>query len=133
MDELLKLEVQRWMTLAADDFESARELLQRDRPFTRNACFLAQQCVEKSFKAFLVSKGQHIEKTHFLLRLHTLCKKLDRDFQNYRDQARDLTDYAVKTRYPDDWRDIPESEAQEAVEKAEAVLAFVRKKLKSFL
>ena len=133
MDDIVKLEVQRWIILAGDDLAAAKELIQREPPISRNACFHAQQCAEKSFKAYLVSKGQHVEKTHFLLHLHTICKKLDKDFHEYREHARDLTDYAVSPRYPDDWREIPVKEAEEAVEKAEEVMTFVMKKLAIYL
>lgn len=133
MDDLVKLEVQRWIALATEDLNSAKLLIKQVHPIIRNACFHAQQCVEKSFKAFLVSEGQQVEKTHFLLRLLTVCKSIDKEFQKYREHARDLTDYAVQTRYPDDWREIPVEEAREAVEKAEEVLSFVKHKLKSYL
>ncbi|MDP8238965.1 MAG: HEPN domain-containing protein [Candidatus Hatepunaea meridiana] len=133
MDDVLKLEVQRWMCLASDDLDSAKELMKREPPITRNACFLTQQCVEKSFKAYLVSQGQHIEKTHFLLRLHTLCRNIDSEFNKYREHAQNLTDYAVRTRYPNDWRDFPVDEAKEAIVKAEEVIVFVYEKLKAYL
>ena len=133
MDDLVKLEVQRWLILAADDLDSARELMKRMPPIARNACFLTQQCVEKSFKAYLVSQGRHVEKTHFLLRLQTVCKSIDDDFSKFREHARDLTDYAVRTRYPDDWYEFTIDEAKEAIIKAEEVMTFVIKKLDKYL
>ena len=48
-----------------------------------------------------------------------------------RDLTAELTDYAVVSRYPDDWRDIPVDEASKATRKAEDIMAFVRQKTKT--
>ncbi len=42
-----------------------------------------------------------------------------------------MIEYAVEVRYPDDWREIPVEEAEEAVNNAEKVKEFVKGKLKN--
>ena len=51
---------------------------------------------------------------------------VDPTFEQLKDAAAELTDYAVASRYPDDCRDIDIEEASEATGKAEAIIAFVR-------
>lgn len=56
--------------------------------------------------------------------------KYDMEFFKLKDTASKLSDYAIATRYPDDFREIPLDEAQDAVRDAEEVMTFVRNKLK---
>ena len=129
MDELKQTAIQRWLTKANDDLKTARTMLTTDPPVTDVVCFHAQQCAEKSLKAFLVLADVHVEKTHYLPRLVELCSGVDPTFEQLKDAAAELTDYAVASRYPDDWQDIAIEEASEATGKAEAIIAFVRGKL----
>ena len=92
-------------------------------------CFHAQQCVEKSLKAFLTSVDRHVEKTHDLTKLVELCRDLDQDFRDIKNIAVELVDYSVSTRYPDAWRDIPPDEAAAAVLSAKEALKFVKNKI----
>ncbi len=84
-------------------------------------------------KAYLVFQNHHVEKTHNLLIILKYCVQFDESFQELYQNAKELNMYAVGTRYPDDWREIPFDEAKEAIEKAEEVMAFIEKKLKSHL
>jgi HEPN domain-containing protein len=54
---------------------------------------------------------------------------LNQVFRNLKEVAAELTDYAVASRYPDDWRDIPLAEAIEAVGLAEMILSFIQGKI----
>lgn len=133
MDSDLKIVIQRWIELANQDLRTARSILNDDPPITNNACFHSQQCAEKSLKAFLVSCHQHTEKTHDLITILKRCISQDSQFEPLKDTAIILNVYAVTVRYPDDWREIPVTEAEEAVTNAEKVLGFVRSKLVQFL
>ena len=68
-------------------------------------------------------------RTHALKPLIEACSKYDESFNDFADIADELTGYAVETRYPDDWREIPVEEAEEAVANAEKVMEFVKGKL----
>ena len=83
-------------------------------------CFHAQQAVEKSIKAVLVSRGIQISKTH---NVKTLIELLPADVPIHDDVmlAAKLTEYAVANRYPgDETEAIGEDEYEEAVRLAES-------------
>lgn len=129
MDDPLRIAVSRWLIKAEHDLTTAQTMLSVVPPVADTACFHAQQCVEKCLKAYLVRAGVHVERTHYLPRLVALCSVEDADFQTLSDVAAELTDYAVSDRYPDNWREIPDAEAQDAVRRAGDAMAFVRAKL----
>ncbi len=126
MDSPRRATIRRWIAKAENDVRTAQVMLRAEPPVTDVVCFHAQQCAEKALKAFLVSSDLHVEKTHYLPRLVELCAGAVPTFDGLRDLAAELTDYAVESRYPDDWREIPVEEARAAVEKTEKVLEFVR-------
>ncbi len=129
MDEEKRLTIQRWLIRAEHDLRSAKNDLKDTPPLTDTACFHTQQCVEKVLKAYHVYQDEHIEKTHHLLKLLEVCMKYDMEFFKLQVIASRLLDYAVTTRYPDDFREIESKEAQEAVQDAEEVMQFVKSKL----
>lgn len=129
MDEERRTAIQRWYIKADHDHKTAKLLLVEGPELTDNICFHAQQCGEKYLKAFLVYSGIHVEKIHYLPRLIELCGKADPEFHSLMEDAREITDYAASGRYPDSWEEIPFAEAQEAVEKAEKIMAFVKGKI----
>lgn len=54
MDEEKRLTIQRWLIKAEHDLRSAINNLKDTPPVTDTACFHAQQCIEKSLKAYHV-------------------------------------------------------------------------------
>ena len=129
MGDKLREDVQIWFDLAEDDRKSARALLASEPSVTGTICFHAQQLAEKALKAYLTANQRHVEKTHDLTRLVTLCLDVEPEFVSLRYLADELSSYAVTTRYPDDYRPISLDEAKSAVEKAERILNFVKMKL----
>lgn len=126
MDEAVKITVARWLAKAANDLRTAETMVSIVPPVMDTACYHAQQCVEKSLKAFLTAADCHVEKTHSLPRLVELCAAVDATFSRLMAIGEELTGYASQGRYPDDWRDIPVAEARTAVEKAREACAFVK-------
>ncbi|MCX6646988.1 MAG: HEPN domain-containing protein [bacterium] len=124
-----KLEVERWLLKAQNDLRTTETMLSIDHPITDTACFHAHQCAEKCLKAFLTSIDVHVERTHDLTRLVEICSVNNAGFECLRSLAVELTDYAVASRYPDDWREIPMEEAMQALEAAKKVFEFVRGKI----
>jgi HEPN domain-containing protein len=129
MDEIKRIAIERWLHKAGNDLRTAETMLTVQPPTTDTICFHAQQCMEKSLKAYLVHLDQHVEKTHYLPRLVELCARTDVEFRSLMESARQLTDYAVSDRYPDNWREIPRDEASDAVKKAAEVFRLVKQKL----
>jgi len=130
MDEEKKIEVERLFLKAGHDIQAARAILKETPPITDVACFLAQQCAEKSLKAYLCFVGAHIENTHDLAHLVGACEKFDNSFGELAREVRGMTAYAVKERYPTNWREIPSAEAVSAVGRAEKVMALAKVKIK---
>ncbi|OFA16649.1 hypothetical protein A4U49_06265 [Acidithiobacillus ferrivorans] len=88
----------RWFTSAQDDLDAARLLLHGQKfPL---ACFHAQQCAEKSFKAALIASGK-APKTHAI---SSLVKSLPPELlesQSILLKSVKLDTLYIATRYPD--------------------------------
>ncbi len=126
MDEAVKTAVARWLAKAANDLRTAETMVALVPPVVDTSCFHAQQCAEKSLKAFLTAADRHVERTHSLPRLVELCAEVEPAFGRLADAGVELTGYASQSRYPDDWREIPVDEALAAVEKARETFEFVK-------
>ena len=118
-----------WISKAEGDYHSAEALLFKiEIPEIDTACFHCQQCAEKYIKAYLTEKDIDFPRNHDLIRLLTLCIKIDKDFEKIRDTLRQLENYAVIIRYPG--LTVPLEMAEEAFENSSKVREFFRKKLK---
>jgi HEPN domain-containing protein len=92
---------QEWVDKAEGDYSSAgRELRARKDPNYDSACFHAQQCVEKYFKAYLQDAGVAFAKTHDLVMLLDLLLPMEPNWDEFRLRLRRLTTSAVEIRYP---------------------------------
>ena len=60
------------------------------------------------------------------MHLLDLCVDREARLETLRHTARSLADYAVTTRYPDEWREIPVEEGRDAAAKAREAMALVR-------
>lgn len=125
MADALRQAVDRWLVKAGNDLRTAEVMVAQEPPVTDVSCYHAQQCVEKALKAILTNANRHIEKTHSLRRLVELCAEVVPEVRSLEAIATELTDYAAQSRYPDDWREIPIQEAQEAVQKARQALEWI--------
>lgn len=89
----------RWLVFAHEDLALAELALQNG--IVNQACFHAQQGVEKALKAFLRRHQRSVPKTHALSELLTLCQHRDRGFRRLSDACMTLDRYYIPTRYPD--------------------------------
>lgn len=117
-----------WLLFAENDLKTAKAALADDIP--SNACFMAQQTVEKSLKGLIFSNEQDIPKTHdllFLLRRGGLTQ--------FKEECLFLDKFYMPTRYPDAViGSLPEglpdkTKAKQAVEYAEQILSFIKEKI----
>lgn len=123
--------VKLWLVKADNDLKTGKDELASENPATDTVCFHMQQCVEKYLKAFLVSKGEEISKTHNLAFILQRCVEIDRGFIKIRNSGADeLTIYAVGARYPDDFYMPSLKESKKALRIAEKIKEFVLHKLR---
>ncbi len=124
---------QQWFDRAREDLQVARLVLQ-EKHFA-HTCFLAQQCIEKALKAYLLEKASAYPRVHKLVDLLAECEALDSAFGAYRADCIVVDQYYIPTRYPDG---VPgglasglpgEIEAREALNAADRVFQFVAAKL----
>ena len=90
-----------WIEKAEGDFATAsREMRARKSPNYDAACFHAQQCVEKYFKALLQENSIPFGKTLHLISLLELSIGVEPSMEMFRPQLQSLNTYSVSIRYP---------------------------------
>jgi HEPN domain-containing protein len=94
--------------------------------FLEELCFELQQCAEKALKALLIHNNIIFPKTHNIAKLIQLLKDNNFNISEKIVDAVILTQYAVETRYPEDYEKIDEIEYQEALNIAENVYNWVK-------
>ena len=114
-----------WLKRARSDLELGRAALRTAGVVPEDACFHAQQCAEKALKALLMKREIPFPRTHALEVLLDLLKMHGMVVPSGVDEAYQLSQYAVQTRYPGEWEPATKTEAREALERAALVLAWV--------
>ena len=114
-----------WLLIAKEDLDSAKHLFSGS--FV-TGLFHAQQCAEKSLKAYLVFKNVDFPYTHDIFRLLELCAE-HADWAETLENAKRLTLYAITTRYPGTEDKVTRDEALHAIELASQVREVVRNAL----
>jgi len=92
-------------------------------------CYDAQQAVEKGFKSVCIIHEIVFPKTHDIVYLIELLEKGNVKVPSELQKAKILTGYAVETRYPGDYEPVDEDDYLKAVEIAENVLEWIKKKM----
>jgi HEPN domain-containing protein len=125
----------RWLEQASEDLKWAKDLAERGGYHI--ACFLAQQIGEKALKAFLYAQGEEIVVGHSVERLCHQAARYDREFGDMVSVWSILDGFYIPTRYPNG---VPDSiparvytkyAASQAVQLAEEIVEFVKKKISS--
>jgi HEPN domain-containing protein len=115
-----------WLDRAQSDLLLGNAALGVRGVLPEDACFHAQQCSEKALKALLTEKNIPFPRTHVIETLLDLLKTNGLVVPENVDQAFELTQYAVQTRYPGEWEPVTIEEARRALERAALVLDWVR-------
>ncbi len=118
-----------WLQRAYSDLNLGKAALRTKGVLPEDACFHAQQCAEKALKALLISLEQPFPHAHAIEVLLDLLKTRDLDVPHNVDQAFELSQYAVQTRYPGEWEAVTKAEATRALERAAMVLEWVKNQL----
>jgi HEPN domain-containing protein len=131
MNDLLQPElVQTWLIRAHSDLNLGRTALHVQGVLPEDACFHAQQCAEKALKGLLTYHNISFPRTHILEMLLDLLMKHGLQLPAGIDEAYELTQYAVQTRYPGEWEEVSQDEARHALERAALVLVWVEAQIK---
>jgi len=110
-----------WLNRAKSNFLIGKISNPNEEIYLEDLCFELQQCVEKSFKAVLLSNGIDFSRTHDIAFLVTLIKnRTNLEIPKNIETAKKLTSFAVQTRYPC-WDSIEPNDYLEAVQIAEDV------------
>ena len=109
-------EARKWLRYAKEDLETAESLL-HDDGFPRHICWLAQQSVEKSLKSIFVFLQISFPRSHDLDALRNLLPEGWAAKMHGMDLS-GLTEWAVESRYPGDWPESTQEDAESAVSQA---------------
>ena len=115
---------EKWFKKAQSDLITATHMFENVHPKELDiSCYHSQQAVEKVLKGFLVYNGENPPYTHDLTVLCQRCAEYENTFSDYDDDFIVLSEYAARTRYPDDFEiEVPETAA--AINKAYEIYDF---------
>lgn len=122
--------VKNWFKRADEDLALIDVMSREGSVFPNSVCFHAEQAAEKYLKGFLAHHDLHVRKIHDLEILVEDCKKIDSSFEAVQDNARFLNQFYIESRYPDDYMEFSEEDAEEAYAAAKSIKEFVLEKLK---
>lgn len=115
--------VSEWISKALNDLSCAKALAETQGEYFDQVCFLAQQCIEKLLKAYLIKHKHEVTKTHDLVKLTSDCNKINSCFEKWKDIALTLTIYSVDFRYPGE--NATKEEANESIVIADEFSKFI--------
>ena len=118
-----------WVRKAESDRSVIRSCLASPPTAWDMVCFHAQQGAEKLLKAFLVHHGRPYPRIHDMNALLQECAAIDPALAGLEADCRDLTDYAVVSRYPTEFYEPTEPEARELIAAAERIRASILERL----
>jgi len=93
-------DVKEWLTIAEDDFDSAKILNDAAKKHFEITCYLCAQSAEKYLKGYLIYCDIVPQKTHNLLFLNNLCVEKDNNFEKIQTLCNFLNRFANDIRYP---------------------------------
>ena len=117
--------VEDWLKRAKSNLERARVGKVKDEILYEDLCFDCQQSAEKVLKALLISIDKEFPPTHSIARLLEIASETKTEIPAEIRKAIDLTDYAVKTRYPGESEPVTKEEYEEALAIAETIYNWV--------
>jgi HEPN domain-containing protein len=128
MSELNVQEAARWLQYARQDLATVNKMLQEGGFSYRHACFWSQQAAEKALKAIFIYLQIDYYWRHDLDALRSVLpdnwpvKRMQADLSR-------LTEWAVEARYPGDWAEATQEDAQWAYDQASAIVESVTTEL----
>lgn len=111
-----------WLQRAHSDLALGKAALATPGVMLEDACFHAQQCAEKALKGLLSFLEIDFPHTHAIEVLLDLLKNKGVAVPEDIDDAFELSQYAVQSRYPGAWEPVTRVEADRALTLAEKVM-----------
>ena len=108
-------EAARLLEMARKDFQAMRALTSREAAGIEVFGFHAQQAVEKAIKGVFIHLRFAFPFTHDLAKLLKLLERAGLKIPKYLNNAKNLTPFAVVTRYPDYVEPVTEKEYRNSV------------------
>ena len=93
--------VDKWLKISRRDLMGAEFNLNGPDELLAFAGFLAQQSAEKAIKGFLTAHQKKFTKTHNIAALLVKVAEVNSELAESISTAGDLTDFAIKYRYPE--------------------------------
>jgi len=118
-------EVAAWLKKAEGDLRMARLAIESKDPLWDQACFHCQQAAEKSLKAISVACEQLVPRTHDLVRVIELLAEYLPKVEELGEHAAVLTPFGVSPRYPSFLASETETQATDALRRAQEIYARV--------
>ena len=115
-----------WFKRAKSNLERAKLGKTSEDILYEDLCFDCQQTVEKAIKALLISLDKEYLPIHSIARLLELVSEAGIEIPEEIKKAIDLTDYAVKTRYPGEREPVSMEEYEETLNKVQVLEEAVR-------
>lgn len=115
-----------WIGKANEDLISLESLIKHKEGSPSTGCFLAQQAIEKLFKALLIKHGGELEKIHDLVTLLQRVRKFEPEIEQFSKEIAVVTHYYIETRYPGDYPEFSWEECERAFEIANKIKEFVK-------
>lgn len=129
MNQQTETYIRNWLIKANEDIAVVKQLSSEHAEFYTTAIsFHSQQAVEKFLKAYLIYKEVEFPRTHDVDFLLSECLKIETSEFNTID-LKNLNDYAVTVRYPDDFMTPSVSVALENKEIALTVKKIIENKI----
>ena len=119
-------EIEEWVRYAESDFAVAGLGRKSKKVLYATLCFHCQQTAEKALKAVLLYYVIKFPKTHDIEKLLDSFKENNIDIPNLVMKSKQLTDYAVVSRYPGDRDEITAKEYKSTLKIAESTLNWAK-------
>jgi len=116
-----------WLRYAKSDLNTAKHMFMDVYPKeTEISCYHAQQCAEKSLKAFLIARETDSPYIHDLIELIGLCTAQEAAFSTIQPYCVSLNPYGVQVRYPNELA-VDDNITGQAISYTEKILEFCEK------
>ena len=130
MNSIKSYKIKQWLDYSNDDLIAAVHFYESmEFPIYRVVCYNAQQSAEKFLKAYQIYFDMEIIKTHDLSRLVKSLLGFDEELAQFLESLKNLSNHAVKYRYPDDFEDLTKEDAQESLNIAKQIQQFILSKI----